>query len=587
MNDQTNEEKILRVPLAEVMPSPLNPRTTFDESKLAEMAKSVEAKGVMNPLLTRPACASDVARGFKYEIIAGERRYRASQQVGLETVPIIVREISDADALEMMLIENLQREDLNPIEEARGIEQMLALTDEKGAPMHTELLIAQKIGRSQQHVENTVRLLLIPAKFHGDVSSGKLGRTLCYLAAAIPDKKLREQAIGEIARGYGQGPMTTRQAKDHITRNYMTELRGSPFDQNDAGLVPMKEEDGKRVLGGACGDCAFNSANRAQGDAEGGQFKMCINPACYQLKVDGHVRAALTKAEAEGKKVITGKAAEKVISWDGDVSSVSGKVRLNAKPDGEVVAGKKTPTWGKMLKGEVQPTIEVVIDKKGRVFEVVDRNEAIEAAKSNGFKDLFTASASKKKGRSDDDKKEAERLAKERREQKIQGEVTRRVMAAIVEGVERDGFGDREWAELLETAIGHAGSDGRNWVIQRRDIPAVNHKESYYKDRMDPEATLKKYGKELEPVQMRGFVIELLLSQGVRWQGLAHNGTKKLMHFFKVDEAAETKAVREEMAAGKKSAGKDIDGGSPRRKKAAKADKSKACKASKCGAKLS
>ncbi|MGH7090933.1 MAG: ParB/RepB/Spo0J family partition protein [Stellaceae bacterium] len=159
-------------------PGRLQPRRRFDEAALAALTASVAAQGVLQPLLVRPS-ATD-ADGF--EIIAGERRWRAAQRVGVHEVPVAVRAISDAEALEVALVENLQREDLSPLEEAEAYRR---LTDELG---RTQASLAEAVGKSRSHVANTMRLLSLPEPVRrrleaGDLSAGH-GRAL--LGAADP-----------------------------------------------------------------------------------------------------------------------------------------------------------------------------------------------------------------------------------------------------------------------------------------------------------------------------------------------------------------------------------------------------------------
>jgi len=155
--------------------SRLQPRTEFDPEQLRELADSIKQRGVVQPLLVRPipttATGSVVPGGdgkVRYELIAGERRWRAAREAGLTTVPVIVRDASDQEALEIALIENLQREDLNPIEEAHAYEQLVMqfkLTQEQ---------IAEKVGRSRAAVANAMRLLALPAEVQSWIADNRL-----------------------------------------------------------------------------------------------------------------------------------------------------------------------------------------------------------------------------------------------------------------------------------------------------------------------------------------------------------------------------------------------------------------------------
>lgn len=153
-----------RLPIANLKPNPRNPRRAFDASDLDDLARSVREKGVVQPILVRPV--ADAINS--YEIIAGERRWRAAQKAGLHEVPVVVHEVSDKEALELAIIENVQRADLNPIEEARGYQQLI---DEHG---YGAAELAGVIGKSRPHVVNTLSLLKLPETVQAYLADGKL-----------------------------------------------------------------------------------------------------------------------------------------------------------------------------------------------------------------------------------------------------------------------------------------------------------------------------------------------------------------------------------------------------------------------------
>jgi ParB family chromosome partitioning protein len=154
---------VRHLPIDKIERSRFQPRTEFDPEHLKELADSIKQRGVIQPLLVRAITGTD-----KFELIAGERRWRASREAGLTTIPALVRTATDEETLEIALIENLQREDLNPIEEARAYEQLanqFKLTQEQ---------IAEKVGRSRAAVANAVRLLVLPAELQSWLSDGRL-----------------------------------------------------------------------------------------------------------------------------------------------------------------------------------------------------------------------------------------------------------------------------------------------------------------------------------------------------------------------------------------------------------------------------
>jgi ParB family chromosome partitioning protein len=151
------------IAIDQLRPGTFNPRRIFDDAELDELARSVRAKGLVQPIIARP----DPARGG-YEIVAGERRWRAAQKAALHTVPVIVRALSDQEAAEFALVENVQRTDLNAIEEASGYQELMARFG------YTQELLAEMVGKSRSHLANTLRLLKLPHEVQALVREGKL-----------------------------------------------------------------------------------------------------------------------------------------------------------------------------------------------------------------------------------------------------------------------------------------------------------------------------------------------------------------------------------------------------------------------------
>ncbi|MGC2523253.1 MAG: ParB/RepB/Spo0J family partition protein, partial [Stellaceae bacterium] len=167
-----------RVPIELIRPSALQPRRRFAEAELEALAQSIREKGVLQPLLVRPVSGDDAA----FELVAGERRWRAAQRVGLHEVPVIVRTLADTEALEIALVENLQREDLSALEEAEAYKRLVT---EFG---RTQASLAEAVGKSRSHVANTLRLLSLPAPVRDRLDEGELsaGHARALLAAADP-----------------------------------------------------------------------------------------------------------------------------------------------------------------------------------------------------------------------------------------------------------------------------------------------------------------------------------------------------------------------------------------------------------------
>ena len=192
--------ELLELPVELIKPNPNQPRTKFDEEALAGLASSIETSGVVQPLLVRPL------HDGGYELIAGERRWRAAQQAGLEKVPAVVRESERAERLQVALIENMVREDLNPVEEARAC---AALVDDLGLSKEE---LARRIGRSRPAVSNLIRLLDLPDEALELLESGTLseGHGRALLAASGNDVRRR------LARDAAKGGWSVRETENRV-----------------------------------------------------------------------------------------------------------------------------------------------------------------------------------------------------------------------------------------------------------------------------------------------------------------------------------------------------------------------------------
>lgn len=177
-----------RIPIEKIKPNPDQPRRQFDVGPLEDLVASIKEKGVLQPLIVRPS-------GDGYEIVAGERRWRAAQQAQLHDLPVLVREFSDTEVLEVAIIENIQRADLNPIEEAAGYKQLM---DRFG---HTQEKMAEALGKSRSHIANLLRLLQLPDDIQSFVVDGSLsaGHARALITAEDPSALARKVVSGGLS----------------------------------------------------------------------------------------------------------------------------------------------------------------------------------------------------------------------------------------------------------------------------------------------------------------------------------------------------------------------------------------------------
>ncbi len=169
------------IQISQLIPSPVQPRRHFSEEAIRDLAASIKEHGILQPLLVRPA-PSMPGMGERFEIIAGERRWRAAQLVGLHELPVMLREMEDREALEVALIENVQRQDLSPLEEAEGYQRLLQEF------RHTQEDLAKTVGKSRSHIANTLRLLQLPASVRAYIQAGQLtaGHARAIMTAKDP-----------------------------------------------------------------------------------------------------------------------------------------------------------------------------------------------------------------------------------------------------------------------------------------------------------------------------------------------------------------------------------------------------------------
>ncbi len=182
-------------------PNPYQPRTHFREEALEELSRSIQANGIIQPIVLRK-------NGVRYQLIAGERRWRAAQRAGLQRVPVVLRDVPEEQALELTLVENLQREDLNPIEEARAFDKLLNefhLTQEE---------VAERTGKDRTTIANSVRLLRLDKTILDLMEEGKLSAGHARSLLAVTDAELRSKLAHRISRG----GLTIRQLERFVVR---------------------------------------------------------------------------------------------------------------------------------------------------------------------------------------------------------------------------------------------------------------------------------------------------------------------------------------------------------------------------------
>jgi ParB family chromosome partitioning protein len=204
-------EKALEVEIEKLRPNTGQPRKKFDQEKINELAQSIKEHGILQPLVVRPM-------GEEYQIVAGERRYRAAQELGLEKVPVVIKDLTDNQVLEIGLIENIQREDLNPIEEALAYQELITkfgLTQEQ---------LAEKLGKSRSAIANALRLLNLPQEIQGELANGAI--TMGHARALLGIEDVKEQK--KIANEIIEKDLNVRQVEDLVRRQQSKKKKTAP-----------------------------------------------------------------------------------------------------------------------------------------------------------------------------------------------------------------------------------------------------------------------------------------------------------------------------------------------------------------------
>ena len=358
------------LPLTAITPSPANPRKTFTPARMAELVDSIRASGVHQPILVRPLPGSRVGetdRAVQYEIVVGERRYRASLEAGAPNIPAMIRALSDEQALEVMLVENVLRDDLTPLEEAEGYEHLMQHTglsaDELGA----------KVGKSRSYIYAKLKLLDLCQEVKQALRDGTIDASRALLIARIPDGKLQIKALtmATTPTGSNVDAMGVRAFSTWLQQNVMLRLEHAPFQITDAHLAPAA---------GPCTTCPKRTGAAPDLFADVASADLCTDPACHAGKVEAHRAQLVATAQKKGLRVIDGAEAKEVFNSRGSYdSSMAGYSRLDQVRND--VVGESGATLRKLLAGEdlIAQGVQPVLIEHPRTKELIEAVPTAEA----------------------------------------------------------------------------------------------------------------------------------------------------------------------------------------------------------------
>lgn len=278
-----------------------NSRTVFDPVKLEELAASIREHGILEPLLVRP-------KGDRFEVVFGERRLRAGDMAELEELPCRVRELTDQEVDELQTIENDQREDLNQIERGNGYIHLIE------AHGHTTESLAKKLGKSQTYICDQIKLARLPPIAREALLAGSLPNSTAVLIARIPSAKNRQRAAERIINpGYGSTLLSFRDAKYVIEQHFSTQLKGAPFDQDDATLLPAA---------GPCTTCPKKTGNNRI-EFPDGRADICTDPPCFKQKLAAFDQRTRNRAKEKEIKILPASQCKRLFSrYAGDTDQL-------------------------------------------------------------------------------------------------------------------------------------------------------------------------------------------------------------------------------------------------------------------------
>jgi len=375
-----------RIPLGAITPSPYQYRKSF--GALDELAASIKTRGVLQPIRVRSREPN------AFELVVGERRWRASKLAGMDDIPAMVVVLTDDQVIEEQLLENLQRADVHPLEEGEHYQQLLTKHG------YTLEQLIEKTKRSRSYLYSRMKLTALAPACKKALQDGRLVPAIAELLGRIADHKLQERACKEVL---GEGgwesydaagaqpetlmasdgsakevmqPLSYRAAAQLLRRRYTLRLELAKFNPHDVDLTPA----------GACTSCAHRSGNQPELPGVGGsKDDLCVNPPCFEAKTKASWERQAKIARDSGLTVIEGKAAKELFDHNDAVSPSSPYVDPKAELPPNLAKPGSKATWAKLL-GKLLPQVPFVVvqDPSGAARELLDRDAATKLLREVG-----------------------------------------------------------------------------------------------------------------------------------------------------------------------------------------------------------
>jgi ParB family chromosome partitioning protein len=456
------------IPLSSIEESKTNPRTHFNENAMIELAESIKSGGVRQPVLLRPL--DDQGR---YELVAGTRRFRASQLAELEEIPAIISQLTDAEAIEIQVVENLQREDVHELEEAVGYRQMLA-TEPYASMEATERMnvLAAKVGKSTSYIYQRLKLLDLAPKlqeafFEGDITAGHA----ILIARLDPKEQLlalkachKENYYGSIDNAKGEKIMSVRALRDWLKQKHYLAMSTAPFDRENLTLLPQA---------GSCAECPKRTGYKPEFFPEFNEEDICTDRKCFDQKVAAHIEAVKARLVAEGKAFI-----EISTLWDTKLP--------NVLPQGK---------WSPAEEEDEEEPIEGVTIELGLVVEGRDLGRVLNIIREREDEDDEEGAE-----RGSLAQRHAERMKADREREKARREIAQQLALELVPLMEQDPFSADDMRFIAKSVLLRVENPApmlarRGW-IENEDEYDYNIKD--FENRID----------QLNFAELRGFLVE-------------------------------------------------------------------------------
>ena len=389
--DSTRTSALRRVPINLIrVRKQHNFRQEFEPAALQDLADSIKQKGILQPLVLRYVDARKGATvDIAYELVAGERRLRAAKIAGLKEVPAIVRELSDAEADEIMVVENLQRQDLNDLEYAEGFNRLIKTHG------YTVEQLAKKVDKGPTFVRDLLHLVQLPQCARDGLLQGRIPKSVGVLISTIPDEGQREKFAKEVLRGNTHGSydrghaLSFREAKEWKEKTYMKVLSGAPFPL-DKPIDPAWPH--------SCKTCPHFAGNQNGTSQQGKRSDICLNPPHYQHLAKLFGEQKIERLQSDGQQVVAKAQAKKMFYEGGDgkyYHSTHGDQKYVALSDSftDYAKNHQRFNWAAVVK-KAGLELVLAVTPDGATHQLALRKEAEAAAKSQGHKLSYSSSNS-------------------------------------------------------------------------------------------------------------------------------------------------------------------------------------------------